>query len=179
MNIIAPPCLKLRPLFLFSALFVLASIFLIPAEGLAASSEKLLQKGTVSSTWDTSCSDLRCVITRSYREKSTTRKVASISVLFDRQDGKTSLLLTVPLGVSLEPGIRFVVGKKRWHLPLKVCIPAGCQAFMDLSDAQVALLRSVDKSDVRMFTQGESGPLSVTIQLDGLANKMDEIFVRN
>lgn len=93
---------------------------------------------------------------------------AFLEILFNRVDGASTFVLTAPLGVSLEPGVRLDVAGKNWDLPLKVCYADGCRATLDISSEDLAILLQKPTMDIRYIPFGTDVPRSATLPLDGL-----------
>ena len=99
----------------------------------------------------------------------------ALSLLTDPGVAAPTLFLTVPLGVSVEPGVRVLIGGATWSVPIKVCFPDGCQAVLPLDDEQQKLLAGTPKAEARYFAQGTNEPLAIPISLDGLAAAIDAL----
>lgn len=148
-------------------LFSLAGILLAVSCNLAAAQEPS------GESWQTTCNDKRCVISRRLVEQTTKRPFLTFSLSFEKDSKEPLLALIAPLGIALQPGIRVIVNARTLDVPVRVCYPDGCQAARPVSEDEIALLRSSAEADVRFFVMEKSEPLAARVDLKGLANAID------
>jgi len=93
---------------------------------------------------------------------------ALFEILIDVTTGEASIVLTTPLGVALQPGVRISVEGREWYAPLKVCYADGCRATVEISNQDLALLLQKQSMDLRYIPFGGDAPISANLPLSGL-----------
>ena len=82
-------------------------------------------------------------------------------------DGEPGLFATVPLGVSLPPGVQLSVdGGAPVSFGYSHCSNQGCLAALALTDALIAKLKAGNNAVVTFYT-GSRKPVSITVSLQG------------
>ena len=80
---------------------------------------------------------------------------------------KPQILLTVPLGVFLEPGLEFTPGNgKAVRLPFKVCVKNGCVAMSLLNEDAIKGMKAGTKGGVK-FAVAKDKVIDVPVSLKG------------
>ncbi len=125
--------------------------------------------------WFPQCTSDRCVSQMVASEKDGTRAVASVTLTSLTSDKVIGVAVTLPLGVALEPGAQIVAGEETLALRYKVCLPAGCTAFADLTDEMRVALESVPSLQVRFFGQSDAAARAVELPTAGLASVMSRM----
>ncbi len=93
--------------------------------------------------------------------------VLQVAVGYVPGQNKPQILLTLPLGVLLEPGIEFKGGNaKPIRLPFKVCIANGCVAMTMLDDETIKNMKAGTKGSVK-FAATKEQVIEVPISLSG------------
>lgn len=156
----------------FPAAVGLAAFFSLLA-ALSANAQDKPETTSEVAGWATACKMGSCSLTKSVAEKSSQQTFLSLSVLIEQDGRKPALLIALPLGTSLEPGVRVVLGEDVWNVPFSACFPNGCQALQDLSAAQLDLLRSSDSADIRFFAVSSEDPIAADVSLSGLGDALD------
>lgn len=118
--------------------------------------------------WVSDCEEDFCVFRKTLQFVDTDSAFALIEILIDVTSGEASLVLTAPLGVALQPGVRITVDEREWFAPLKVCYQDGCRATVEMSNDDLALLLQKQSMDLRYIPFGGQSPLSATLPLSGL-----------
>lgn len=116
------------------------------------------------------CRENYCVFRKTVSFAGTQNTFALLEVLIDVESGSASIVLTAPLGVALEPGIRMIVEGREWFAPLKVCYTDGCRATVEISNDDFALLLQKQTIDIRYIPFGRNEPLSAILPLNGLVS---------
>ncbi len=85
------------------------------------------------------------------------------------------MILTLPLGVILPPGIQLTVGEgKAARVPVTTCLPAGCQAGVQLDKEFTARLKK-GKQMIVTFLGPDGKQINAPISLSGFTAGMDSI----
>lgn len=80
---------------------------------------------------------------------------------------KPQMLLTMPLGVLLEPGLEFKGGTaKAVRLPFKVCVANGCVAMTMLDEAMIKGMKAGSKGGVKVAIAKDK-VIEIPISLSG------------
>ncbi len=85
-----------------------------------------------------------CQITQHIVLKENKRPLLRVAVAYiPKQDGRLGVILTLPLGIALPPGIILTVdnGEPR-RLPIEYCIRAGCRVHLTLDDTLLCSFKS-------------------------------------
>ena len=118
--------------------------------------------------WLSDCRENYCVFRKTLTFEQTENTFALLEILIDTDTGQASIVLTAPLGVALEPGIRMIVQGREWHAPLKVCYTDGCRASVEITSEDLALLLQKPQIDIRYIPFGREKPISAVLPLNGL-----------
>ncbi len=127
-----------------------------------------------STTWHAECQNDVCVSQISASETEGGTKLATVVFTAKAGNPTKSVLVTLPLGVALEPGIQIVADKQAFAVPFKVCLPAGCTARADLTPEMRKALETGTPFEVRFFNANEAGAKAVALPSTGL----DAVFTR-
>ena len=119
-------------------------------------------------TWYPQCVTDRCVSQMAATEKDGGRAIASVTLTSLTSDKVIGVAVTLPLGVALEAGAQIVAGEETLALPFKVCLPAGCTAFADLTDEMRSAFESASSLQVRFFGQSDMAANAVELPTAGL-----------
>lgn len=118
--------------------------------------------------WESDCEDEYCVFRKTLNFSGADSAFALFEILIDVTSGEASIVLTAPLGVALQPGVRIIVDGREWFAPLKVCYTDGCRATVEISNDDLALLLQKQSMDIRYIPFGRENPVSATLPLNGL-----------
>lgn len=125
--------------------------------------------------WLSDCRESYCVFRKTLSFAQTETTFALLEILIDVDTGAASIVLTAPLGVALEPGIRMIVEGREWFAPLKVCYTDGCRATVEISNDDFALLLQKPSIDIRYIPFGRDDPLSAELPLNGLVAAISQM----
>ena len=89
----------------------------------------------------------------------------------------TRLIVLVPVGVTIAPGIEVVVDAAKPHLamPLKTCIPAACLAQIELTNEQLQTFRNRSEPGQIIFTDPGGKPVTIAFSFKGLDQALDSL----
>jgi len=153
----------LRPLLLPA----LASLFVVSAAQAADKPEPPWHK-TCAKQGDT----LSCFVEQFALAQP--KNVPVLRVGFDLQggEGKARMVVTVPLGVLLAPGLQLTVdGSKPIALPFERCAASGCEATAVLDTAALAKFETGKTLTVR-YAVTDKASADIPITLTGLADAL-------
>lgn len=118
--------------------------------------------------WVSDCEDDYCVFRKTLQFVGSDSAFALFEILIDVTNGEASIVLTAPLGVALQPGVRITVDEHEWLAPLKVCYQDGCRASVEMSNDDLALLLQKQSMNLRYIPFGADAPIEATLPLSGL-----------
>ena len=117
-----------------------------------------------------------CYIFQNIAAEKTGARVLHIAVgRVAAQGGKPAAILTLPLGLSLPPGITLVIeGHKPQKLPYDVCVTEGCKTGLPLDDKTLTAMRKAYKGHV-LLTEPGGQQVRVGFSLNGFATAFDAL----
>ncbi|MCP3669959.1 MAG: invasion associated locus B family protein [Gammaproteobacteria bacterium] len=121
-----------------------------------------------------------CFIFQSITNKKNQSRIADITVAYTpkaiNKSNKPLMVITMPLGVFLPPGIQLRVdkGKEAARAPFIQCIQDGCQARAVLDDKMMSKLKSGNKLGIAFFTPQQK-QLGFPVSLDGFTDAIDSL----
>jgi len=118
--------------------------------------------------WSSDCEEEFCVFRKTLNFVGEDNAFALFEILINVSNGEASIVLTAPLGVALQPGVRIIVEGQEWFAPLKVCYSDGCRATVEISNDDLALLLQRQSMDIRYIPFGSEAPISAMLPLNGL-----------
>lgn len=121
-----------------------------------------------SGPWTSACEEEYCVFQKALISTADDTAFAVLEVLINTETGDASIVMTVPLGVAVEPGVSLSASGSVWHAPVKVCHVDGCRATVDVDAAAFGLLLQQPQFDIRYIPFGDDQPRSATVKLEGL-----------
>jgi invasion protein IalB len=133
------------------------------------------QTVTTYQDWRTACppsllKDQKCQMVQDVLDSKSGSTVAQIAV--GSAAGKDELVVTLPLGVALEPGVGLTLGTDPVRVfPYRTCGQAGCIAALALDDKIKAAFSSA--KDGRVLFAGLDGkPVAIPLSLKGYGDAM-------
>lgn len=109
------------------------------------------------------------------------QKAVLLEILFGYigPDQRPRMVLTVPLGVLLPPGLRLTLdGGKPLAIPLETCTRDGCRAIVDLDDGALAKFRDGKQLVVR-YVVGGGKAIELPVKLEGLNAALKTVAPRH
>lgn len=90
-------------------------------------------------------------------------------------DANPTVLVSLPLGISLPPGITISIDQgKPATFPVERCEPDGCQAGMKLREQTIEQLRGGKALQIT-FYDGERQPIPMPLSLNGFGSAFDAL----
>ena len=95
-----------------------------------------------AANWVSACDDTHCLFRHNVDAPGGEGISALFEILVDAEAAEADIVLTTPLGVALESGVRFEIEGQEWTAPIKVCHADGCRATYEVdADTFVQLLQ--------------------------------------
>ncbi len=108
-----------------------------------------------------------CMMFQNLVQKTGGQPVLQFGIGIPPPDGVPTVLVSLPLGIALPPGITIQIDSGSPAIfPVERCEPDGCRAGMKLREATVQQL-SLGKQLHVTFYDGARKPLKVSLSLDG------------
>jgi invasion protein IalB len=131
--------------------------------------------------WTVRCEEVdsdgqpECIMYQNLVMRTGGQPVLQLSVGFAPPDNQPMVVLNLPLGIYLPPGIGIRIDEAPpARFPVERCDPDGCQAVMKLRDTTVEQLRQGSKLEIE-FHDGERQPLEMPLSLDGFSAAFDAV----
>jgi invasion protein IalB len=164
-----------------AAFGLLASIGALAAEELPTLSGGAAPAAAQPPGWVSVCQStarnatLECRMEQRAVLKQTGQTVASVTIRVPSDTRKPVLLISVPLGLSIEAGVTLDVdGAKGRTLPLQTCDSGGCYAGAPLPPDLLASMQKGDKLDV-IFQNLDKAPIKLMMPLAGFTDAYSKI----
>lgn len=124
-------------------------------------------------SWTVRCATIaasagrECIMFQNLVLKSGGQTVLQFSVGLDPADRTPTVILSLPLGISLPPGVAIRIDEgKPAKFPVERCAPDGCRAGIKLRPATVEQLGAGKQLTITFFDGGRQ-PIKVPLSLDG------------
>ena len=150
------------------AILVLAWVVVSPP---ANAQDKM--QGKQFKDWTVACEEqpnseqARCFLFQNIVTKNERQRILHVAVGYLAADGRTAAILTLPLGISLPPGVDFRIDSgETKHLILERCDKNGCRAGLVLEDVLVAAMKRGEKLQVQ-FHDAARRAIEVPVSLAG------------
>lgn len=106
--------------------------------------------------WSKSCAandagNTECFIFQNINNKESNKRMLHLTVVRLPEAERPILVMTVPLGVLLPPGLEITVdGGNASRLPVQICAPQGCQSQVQFSETLLGAFRAGVNGNVKM-----------------------------
>lgn len=138
-----------------------------PGADAAPGDEKVFQDWRVSCQSPEGSDNENCFIVQNLVLKKDKRQLLSVVVGYPSGRSRAAMLITLPLGFSLPPGLTLRVDDgDEIQLPVERCIPAGCQALLDLDERTLRAFKAGLQAHVT-FRNAARQPVTVPFSLKG------------
>src|SRR5699024_5339255 len=127
--------------------------------------------------WEVNCpkndSTNPCEMTQLVEDPETGNPIMRVVVGYPPQIDSAAMIVLLPLGVPLQPGIQFSVdGGQAQHYPFQVCLEQGCRANFPLDNAVLNRLKNGQSAEVTIVSpQGNQMQLQISLMGFTAANK--------
>lgn len=122
------------------------------------------QPGAVTQSWQLICPSAKeaeryCEIDREVIDDKSGQRIGRLAIMTEKGKKQPSLVLTVPLGVLLRPGLGFrLAGDAVKNLPFATCDAGGCSAVVPFDDKMKdSMLSAQDAAFVITTPQDRNG----------------------
>jgi invasion protein IalB len=103
------------------------------------------------------------------------QRLLHIAVLYHEGSEKATIILTLPLGILLPPGVEIQVDKTDpIRLAVEQCIEQGCQAITQLDAERLAAFKNGMKARVT-FQDGKRRSITVPVSLRGFTAALNSL----
>ncbi|THH38969.1 hypothetical protein E4Z66_05270 [Aliishimia ponticola] len=127
-----------------------------------------------SGGWIPKCDDTKCTMARELNRAEDGKRVATFFAVKQIDSGAIRLGVALPLGILLEPGVRFDLDGTALDLPFEVCFPDGCRAQRVFTPEELEKVEGADEISVRFFAYGSANPVSIVMPVDGMLGAFDQ-----
>jgi invasion protein IalB len=128
-----------------------------------------VQAQTPDRDWKTLCKSDTCTLSRKLQNEERKSVVTTFFVVVERGKNTIRAGSLIPLGVAVQPGIRFVASSQVFEVPVDVCYPDGCRAQREFTESQMTQMTSSPDLQVQFFPYGLDAPVFVRMPTEGLA----------
>jgi len=126
------------------------------------------------SDWNMDCDNAGCRLAVTATDARTEQRIATILILVEKERQSPLLAAIVPLGVAIEPGLRFLYGDEVLSLSVEACFPDGCRAVIETDETFLAALTAAEEFEIRYFPLGSEQPVAITLPSGGLSDILEE-----
>jgi invasion protein IalB len=103
------------------------------------------------------------------------QRLLHIAVAYHEGSEKATIILTLPLGILLPPGVEIQVDKTEpFRLAVEQCIEQGCQAITQLDAERLAAFKNGMKARVT-FQDGKRRAITVPVSLRGFTAALNSL----
>ncbi|MEQ8231976.1 MAG: invasion associated locus B family protein [Gammaproteobacteria bacterium] len=135
----------------------------------------------VHGNWTVRCEQVdsdaapECIMDQNLVLRAGGQPVLQFAIGLAPDDAIPTVLLKLPLGIYLPPGVSFRIDDgAAATFPVERCDPDGCQAVMKLRESTVTQLRAGHKLEIG-FHDGARAPLSMSLSLEGFGPAIDAL----
>lgn len=161
------------------SLLATALAVVLPVQGLAA------QETEKFGNWTAKCEESRgkvqggCFIFQNLVLREGGQRVLQFAVGYVATTDVPIALLSLPLGISLPPGVSIRIGDAQpTRVIVERCEPNGCRAGLKLNEALLAQLRAGTQLTVT-FHDAERRPIEVPLSLDGFEAGLESLKAKS
>jgi len=144
---------------------------------LAAPITHAITDGQTFQDWRATCIDsgsqqkqvTNCHIFQDLLQKESGKRVLHIAIGHLPDKKPLAVIITLPLGISLPPGLSMRINEKdSRQVPLQACFANGCQAAFELEPKWEKLLSTGNSAEV-IFYNIHNQPISIPVSLKGIS----------
>ena len=169
--------MKLHPLRIFTLPFIVAAWIgaaLAPLT-LADLTERKFGAWTVRCELSADNKARDCILMQNLVLKSGRQTVLQFAIGYAPTDGNPTLLLSLPLGISLPPGVTLKIDKgEPFNFPVERCEPDACRAGLKLRQATIDLLSNAKQLTI-IFHDHARQPIEVPLSLEGFRDGFEAL----
>ena len=141
--------------------------FSVPANAQEELGGKQFKDWTVACEQQPDGAKARCFLFQNIVTKNERQRILHVAVGHLAADGRAAAILTLPLGISLPPGVDFRIDSgETKHLVLERCDKNGCRAGLVLEDVLIAAMKRGKELQVK-FHDATRRAIEVPVSLAG------------
>lgn len=116
-----------------------------------------------------------CEMAQSMQIKGQTRPITQIAIGRQTKGGALQLIFEVPINVWLPDGVKLTTDDKKLDIAAKFsrCVPIGCFAQTEISEAQIKALRALKKTGKLTFKDAGKQQIAIPVSFKGLGDAYD------
>lgn len=117
----------------------------------------------------------RCVLLQNVINQENQQPLMQVAVGFYGRDRQRVVVIKLPLGVTLPPGIQMRIDESpAAAVPFQICRPDGCQAFIPLDEKLLAAMKAGIGGTVS-FRDAGNRPVQLPVSLKGFTAGFAEV----
>lgn len=155
---------------------------LIPAAIAVAAAPALAADAPLFGQWQTQCAGAgSCQAYVNLAEEATGKLALTASVHYVAGAPAPTMLITLPLGVALAPGVQVEAGPDKQRLAMKAeaCFPDGCRFAAEIGPEAIAALDAAPTFTVRFFVYAKDNELrEAAVPTEGLKQALAYVVAR-
>ena len=133
------------------------------------------ESATGDQQWKSQCKETRCSLSVALVDSKTKKHFATLAFLFEKGKEEPAVVVTTPLGIALEPGVRVIVGDDSLDLKARVCFPDGCQASLVVDRPDFDRIAKMPSARIQFFPFSSATPIEASVPLTGLTAAVDAL----
>ncbi len=154
---------------------IMATLSLLATLMLALPSANAVESGETFKDWKAQCQEIKetgkesCFIFQNLTIKTEegSRQLLHLAVGYPPDKQEPMVIFTLPLGISLPPGVSLTVDKgEPIRLRLEYCVPQGCKALFRLDTQWLASFKAGSKAQVTV-QDGARRAIGIPVSLNG------------
>ncbi len=151
-------------------------------------SESVAEKETTNKQfqdWTYRCGGKRlkgeqCIIMQNISIRESGQRLLGVAVGYLGPDESPWLILTTPLGIFLPAGIVFNIvrmgkGGEEYKIPIHVCMPGGCRAFIPLDKNLIWAMKMGSQAKVAFMDNNTRKVITVEVSLAGFTRGLEAL----
>lgn len=143
----------------------------VPTKAQAAAQAK---DGQAFGDWTARCGQNGCVLVQSQVVEGGARLIQFTIGRIGIQ-GELGIIAVVPLGIHIPAGALLVTDGKTMPLTLKTCSQQGCQATLQLNNAQMGEIGKAQSVEIALMDDNTRQSLMITLSIKGLSQGLAAI----
>ncbi|MGA7975424.1 MAG: invasion associated locus B family protein [Pseudolabrys sp.] len=165
--------------YFIAATAVLLSVQAVNAE--TASAQGPQQTTATYEDWTVRCVTLKgiksCEMAQTMQIKGQTRPITQIAIGRQPKNGSLKIVFEMPVNVSLPDGVHLVTDDKKFDMTASFsrCVPVGCFAETNISEAQIKTLRSLKKTGKLAFKNAAKQQIAIPVSFKGFGSAYDAL----
>lgn len=131
-----------------------------------------LTASATTDDWSATCEDDLCLFRKTVSSPDGTGASALFEILIDTENGDASVVVTAPLGIAVEPGVRLITEGREWRANVRVCEAEGCRAIVKLNAEDLGIFLQRPDLEMQFYVFGNNDPTRLSLPVRGLVAAM-------